>query len=167
MVATLVGGPSAENIAIDFECVVATYLPLTVSVRRLVTQATWFRIDNDTFTSAGTSVTGKLQKETNQAKLSSLFPGAQIEGQENLPSDCGHQTFEKRCTSSFQTSKLLTQQGDTKAKKVHPRSTSKPCLNIKISKETGQPTQLKKGSPLTFLLLQFSLTKTRDTHSRN
>ena len=29
------------------------------------------------------------------------------------------------------------------------------CLNIKISKETGQPTQLTKGSPLTFLLLQF------------
>ena len=54
-------------------------------------------------------MTGKLQKETNQAKLSSLFPHAHIESQENHPSDCGHHAFERRCTSSFPSSKLFTQ----------------------------------------------------------
>ena len=34
------------------------------------------------------------QKETNQTKLSSLFPRAHIESEENHPSDCGHHAFE-------------------------------------------------------------------------
>ena len=53
-------------------------------------------------------MTGKQQKETNQEKLSSPFPHAHNESQENQPSDCGHHTFEKRCTSSFRPSKHFT-----------------------------------------------------------
>ena len=42
-------------------------------------------------------------------------------------------------------SKLFTQQGGTKERKGHPRSTGTRRLNIKISKETGKPTQLKRA----------------------
>ena len=51
-----------------------------------------------------------------------------------------------RYTSPFQPSKLFSQQGGTKEKTGHPRSRSTPRLNcIKISKETGKPTQLKRA----------------------
>ena len=43
--------------------------------------------------------------------------------------NCGHHAFEQRCTSPFQPSKLFTRQ--------HPY--------IKISKETGKPTQIKRA----------------------
>ena len=47
--------------------------------------------------------------------------------------------------ASFQPSKLFTQQGITKEKAGYPRSAGTPCLNIKIAKETGQPTQLQRA----------------------
>ena len=46
-------------------------------------QTTWLCIAKWHLTSARTSVTGTLQKETSQAKLSSLFPHAHNENQEN------------------------------------------------------------------------------------
>ena len=68
------------------------------------------------------------------------------EAQKNQPSDCDHHAFEKRCTSSFHPSFLFTQQGGTKERTGHPRSRGTPCLNcVKISKEGGKPTQLKRA----------------------
>ena len=59
--------------------------------------------------------------QPSEAQLSlSLFPHAHIESQEN---HCGHHASERRCTSSFQPSKLSTHQGGTKERTGHPRST--------------------------------------------
>ena len=44
------------------------------------------------------------QQRVTPAMLSSLFPPAHNESQGNQPSDCGHHTFEKKQTSSFQPS---------------------------------------------------------------
>ena len=64
----------------------------------------------------------------------------------NQPSDCGDHTFERRCTSSSQPSDLFTQQVGTREKTGHPRSRGTPCLNcMKITMETGKPTQLRKA----------------------
>ena len=50
-------------------------------------------------TSAGTSVTETLPKETNQAMLRSLFPPAHNESQENQTSDCGQKRLKSGPTS--------------------------------------------------------------------
>ena len=92
-------------------------------------------------TSAGASVNGKLQKETNQAKLSFLFPHAHNQSQENQPSDCGHYDFDKRCTSSFQPSNQFTTRWH-KRKDGTPSFQKHAILKLvtKISKEPDKQT---------------------------
>ena len=65
-------------------------------------------------------MTGKLQKGTNQAKLSSLFPRATHRKSGKHPSDCGHHAF-KRGKASFQPSELHTTNKET-----HKQNEGKP-----------------------------------------
>ena len=87
----------------------------------------------------------KLPKKTNQAKLSSLFPHAHNESQEtHLPTVAI--TPSKRGTPPlFNLLSYSYKQGGTKEGTGHPLSRGTPFLNcIKISKETDQPTQLRR-----------------------
>ena len=110
-------------------------------------------------------MTEKLQKETNQAKHSSLslFPHAHNESQDNQPSDCGHHTSEKRCASSlfnlYQTfrRKLACRRNSKRARRTRSFSfVSLTKFFFLLSQKSTVRTKVTKGSPLTFLLLHSS-----------
>ena len=96
-------------------------------------------------TSVRTSVTGKLHKKTNQAKLSFLFPHAHSERQKNKPSDCGHQRFSKELHVLFSTSRTIHTTRWHKRKEGTPSFHKNTLLQHQNSEGTAQPAQLKRA----------------------
>ena len=69
---------------------------------------------------------------------------------------------------SFRPSDPNTKQGGTKERKGHPRSTGTTCSNIKLSKESCQPTQLKIARrSRSFSFISFTTLKRRNLGSEN